>query len=128
MSLLVHGDELPVVEVRVLLRRGEGGVAEKLLDGPQVVPALELLTSVLGNRKNRHRAAACLALGMLGRPGPERTLASFLLDGDPFVRLCAYRGLKHLTGKDVAIDWMYGTLEQRSQGAEQYLAWLLERR
>jgi hypothetical protein len=90
--------------------------------------ALELLLSVLGNRKNTHRAAACLALGMLGRPGAERTLASFLLDGEPFVRMCAYRSLKQLTGKDVAIDWMYGAPAERAKGAEEYLAWLLARR
>ena len=115
-----RGEFEPAValEEEILLALGRTGEAG----------ALELLLSVLGNRQNRHRAAACLALGILGRPGAERTLVSFLLDGDPFVRLCAYRSLKQLTGKDVAIDWMYGTLDQRSAGAEEYLAWLLERR
>src|SRR4051794_33200545 len=41
MRLLVHGDQLPVVEVRVLLRRRERDVAEELLDAAQVGAGVE---------------------------------------------------------------------------------------
>ena len=91
-------------------------------------PACIVAPGVCAGADAAKESAKDLALGILGRPGPERTLATFLLDGDPFVRLCAYRSLKQLTGKDVDVDWMYGTLDERRSGAEQYLAWILERK
>ena len=114
------GEFAPVVklEEEILLALGRTGK-------PQ---ALELLLGVLSNRRNRHRGVACLALGMLGQAGGERTLASFLLDGDPFVRYCAYRSLSNLTGKDSAVDWMYGDGQERAKAAEEYFRWLLEKR
>jgi len=88
--------------------------------------AAEVLVQLLGNRRNTNRAVACLALGMTGQPSFARALASFLLDEDPFTRLCAYESLRRLTGKDVAIDWMYAPSEERFEGAEEYLKWFLE--
>src|SRR2546430_2188483 len=41
MRLPVHLDELPVVQMRVLLRRRERGVAEELLDAAQVRAGVE---------------------------------------------------------------------------------------
>ncbi|MEM7308249.1 MAG: HEAT repeat domain-containing protein [Planctomycetota bacterium] len=86
--------------------------------------ALDLLLSVLRNRRNRHRATACLALGVLGNERASRELATFLLDGDPFVRYCAYRSLARLTGHDLPVDWMYGPSKARTAAAEDYLRWI----
>ena len=57
---------------------------------------------------------------------PASALASFLLDEEPFTRLCAYESLRRLTGKDVAIDWMYAPSDERFRGAEEYLKWFLD--
>jgi HEAT repeat protein len=83
--------------------------------------AIELLLNVLANPLNRHRAAACLALGMVGRKGAEATLARFLLDGDPWVRFCAALSLAHLTGDAPKVDWMYAAPAVRSAAAEDWL-------
>ena len=89
--------------------------------------ALELLVNVLGNRQNRHRAVACLALGVLGRKGAERTLAGFLLDADPFVRYCAHRALLRLTERSGGIDWLAAPSQERAAAAEEVLRWILKR-
>jgi HEAT repeat protein len=86
--------------------------------------AKELLLNVLANRRNRHRASACLALGMLGPEaagGAERTLLTFLADGDPFVRFTAATSLTLLTEAEVDVDWMYGDPQARLAGAERYM-------
>ncbi len=88
--------------------------------------AAAMLADFLGNRRNRNRAAACLGLGLAGFTKHVKTLASFLLDGEPFVRFCAYEALRHLTGLDVQLDWMYGPADERFDGAERYLVWALE--
>lgn len=88
--------------------------------------AAEVLIQVLGNRRNTNRAAACLALGMTGQEAFAKQLTPFLLDEDPFTRLCAYESLRRLTDKDVAIDWMYAPSEERFAAAEDYLEWFLE--
>ena len=89
-------------------------------------PALRLVRvwrSIAGSRASWY---ACLALGMAGQSSFARALASFLLDEDPFTRLCAYESLRRLTKKDVAIDWMYAPSDERFRGAEEYLKWFLE--
>jgi hypothetical protein len=83
--------------------------------------AIELLLSAVANPKNRHRAAACLALGMVGRKSAAPTLARFLLDGDPWVRFTASLSLAHLTGESPSVDWMYGNPATRLAAAE---AWM----
>jgi HEAT repeat protein len=69
------------------------------------------------------RAEVCLALGMSGDMAAARDLAPRLLDSDPFVRFCAYEGVRHLTGQDFWADWMYGTLEERVNASQQYFRW-----
>lgn len=85
--------------------------------------AAELLIQVLGNRRGRFRAVACLALGMTGQEAGAATLATYLLDEDPFVRLCAYEAIRHVTGEDVFVDWMYGKSSERFAAAEEYFRW-----
>ncbi len=90
--------------------------------------ASELLISFLNNKRNRYRAVACLALGVAGHKSAERTLAAFLLDDDGFTRYCAYESLRHLSGRDVFADWMYGKSAERFEAAEAYWRWLVEKR
>jgi hypothetical protein len=93
--------------------------------------ALELLLGVLGNRKNRYRGEACLALGILGHKGAGHVLATFLIDGERFVRYCAARALAQLGSLPPnleAFDWMYATVEERGRAAEEVLRWQRARR
>ncbi len=89
--------------------------------------AAELLIRLARDRKSELRAWTCLALGMCGQVGSAAELLSFLLDEDPFVRFSASESLRHLCGKDVEVDWMYGPSAERFAAAEEYRRWFLER-
>ena len=100
----------------ILLALGRAG-------GPQ---AAELLLGILENTKNKHRAIACLALGMSGeRAGADR-LTRYLLDPDPFTRFCAFEALRHLVEYDEFFDWLYAPPEERFAAAEAAFSWLVE--
>src|SRR3954451_4943530 len=72
MRLLVHGDQLPVVEVRVLLRRRERDVAEELLDAAEVGAGIE---EMRGERvAHRVRRSA----------GAQRRLANVAVEEAPY--------------------------------------------
>lgn len=88
--------------------------------------AADLLAEFLQNRRNANRYAAVLGLAMGGSKEHVQLLASFLLDGDPFVRFCAHEALRHLSDLDIDVDWMYGEPKERFDGAERYLEWALE--
>ena len=87
--------------------------------------AADLLADFLANRHNRNRAYACLGLGIAGFQEHVKTLASFLLDGDPYVRFCSNEALRRLTGIELDVDWMYGEAADRFDGAETFLKWTL---
>ena len=44
-------------------------------------------------------------------------LLPLLHDADPFVRFCASESLRHLTGREMAVDWMYGPASERAAAA-----------
>ena len=117
---ITRGEFTPRValEEEILLALGRTG-------SPQ---AAELLIQLLGNRRGRFRAVGCLALGMTGQRAGAATLASFLLDPDPFVRYCAYRAIREVTGEDVFADWMFGASRERVAAAEEYYRWTHEER
>ena len=69
------------------------------------------------------RAHACLALGMCTEPLVAKELLPFLLDEDPFVRFAASESLRHLKGKELAVDWMYGPSQERFAAAEEARRW-----
>jgi hypothetical protein len=64
---------------------------------------------------------------MCTEPSTAPALLPLLLDAEPFVRFCAYESLRRLSGKDVAIDWMYGPSAERFDAAEEYRRWSLAR-
>ena len=107
-----------LLEDEILLALGRTGEAR----------AAEGLVAVLKGRKNKHRAVALLAVGMTGQRWAARDVAGYLVDPDPFTRFCAYESLRHLTGKDVSIDWMYGTSRERFDASQEYLKWIAEHR
>lgn len=78
--------------------------------------------------RNPYRAHACLALGISGQKAFAPDLVPVLLDGDGFVRFCAYESLRHLTGQDYWADWMYGDNRVRFAAADRYRASLAARR
>ena len=90
--------------------------------------AANLLADFLANRHNRNRAYACLGLGIAGFQEHVKTLASFLLDGDPYVRFCSHEALHRLTGIELDVDWMYGEAADRFDGAETFLKWTLAKK
>ena len=83
-----------------------------------------VLRELLDNREHAYRAWACLGLGVSGDREQSSALVPFLMDEEPFVRLCAWRALKHLTGQDFFADWLYGDRLTYARAAEQYFAWI----
>lgn len=87
--------------------------------------AVELVLAALQGGARELRAHACLALGMCARAELAPKLLPLLLDEDPFVRFCAAEGLRHLTGRDHAVDWLAAPAEARQTAAEEFRQWLL---
>ena len=88
--------------------------------------AAELLVQLLQNRRSGFRGWTCLALASCAetfpppaRLGTAREMLPFLLDEDPFVRLCASESLRLLTERVPAIDWMYADTETRFAAAQE---------
>lgn len=90
--------------------------------------AAELLLQLLRDEHSDLRGWACRALARCEMRSTAGALLPFLVDPDPFVRLCAYESLRTLTGKDVELDWMSAPPAERQAGAEAYRAWLAEQR
>jgi hypothetical protein len=79
--------------------------------------AVELLFSVLRGGARELRGPAALGLGMCAQRALAGRLLPLLADTDPFVRFCTSESLRHLTGKSVAVDWLYGSLAEREAAA-----------
>jgi len=73
--------------------------------------ALAPLTKILEDPKRAGRAACALALGRVS--GSETALVDALGDEDPWVRYCAFRGLRERTGEDRFIDWVHAAKKDR---------------
>jgi HEAT repeat protein len=82
--------------------------------------AVTAIARLLATGDARLRAHACLAAASSGGRALLQPLVHALLDDDGFVRLCAGEALRHMTGKDVAGDWLYGALAERGAAAEQW--------
>jgi len=91
-------------------------------------PAVDALAEVVRDRGHPQRAAACLALGATGRKTAGPHLLYTLKDGDPFVRLCAYLGLKRLTGHDFFVDWLAADDKELERGFQEWGRWLVRGR
>ena len=85
----------------------------------------EVLTRFIAeNPDSVLRAHACLALGMSGQKSVASKLVPSLIHADGFVRYCAYRSLRQLTGQDFWANWMYGERKGWFAIGEYYLRWL----
>jgi hypothetical protein len=116
------GGEVEVMDPGRKLFRQEVPLAEEVLLalGRTREPlAIELVLGVLEGEAHELRAHACLALGMCARPAVAPQLLPALLDADPFVRFAASEALRHLTGKQVALDWMAAPAAERRAAAEE---------
>lgn len=82
--------------------------------------AVEALDGLLTRPDFSRRAHACLAAAATGDAALLRPLLQALLDDDGFVRFCAHEALRHLTGRDVPADWMYGDVEQGGAAAQMW--------
>lgn len=111
----------PIVplEDTVLVRLGRIG------DEPAVAA---LRAFLLEQTDNPHRAVACLAAGITADRSLCQPLTRRLLDEDPFVRYCAYRALRQLTGQDYFADWFYGEAAERGAAASRYFSWAARNR
>jgi HEAT repeat protein len=90
--------------------------------------AIDALAEVVRDRGHPQRAAACLALGATGKRSAGPHLLYTLKDGEPFVRLCAYLGLKRLTGKDFFVDWLAADDKELERGFQEWGRWLVRGR
>ena len=68
------------------------------------------------------RGPACLALAATGTAEAGAVLVDALEASRPFVRLCAYLGLRELTGEDHFADWLYGDPGKRAVAVAEYRA------
>ncbi len=89
--------------------------------------AVELVLAALQGGARELRAHACLALGMCAQPDLAPKLLPALLDEDPFVRFAAAEALRHLTGREHAVDWLAAPAAERQTAAEELRLWLLTR-
>ncbi len=67
-----------------------------------------MLLARLADVNQLGRAETALALGAVGGKKILARLIGALLDRDPWLRFCAYRALKALSGQDFCCDWLYG--------------------
>jgi hypothetical protein len=86
--------------------------------------AVDALASLLRDREQEARAAACIALGATRRIGAAPHLLYVLRDEDPFVRVCAYLALRHLTSQDFFVDWLSGSPRDLEKGFQEWGRWL----
>lgn len=92
-------------------------------------PLLEAATLELGRTGDE---AAIETLGSLGTPEAALALGSIggkkvlphllkLLESDNgWTRYCAYKALKHVTGKDFTCDWIFGDAKARENATNRY--------
>jgi len=114
-------DQFNLMMVRIMVRPP---VWESLLlecgrtGSKAVVP---YLASVLRDpKRSAGRAEAALALGAIGGPEAVSALLLALEGDDPWMRFCAYRSLKTLSGKDHFADWIFGSKADRARAAWNY--------
>jgi hypothetical protein len=81
---------------------------------------LALLRMLLTADGFQHVAATCWALGCGRDRAAAKSIHGFLLDSDPFVRYCAYRALKSITGQDFFADWLQGNMFDMAEAAKKY--------
>ncbi|MEW6743050.1 MAG: HEAT repeat domain-containing protein [Planctomycetota bacterium] len=108
----------PLFEETVILELGRTGEEE----------AVSLLRDLLTEASVDYRGAICLALAATKNRAAGIHLVYALQDADPFVRLCAFLGLKELTAQDFGADWLYGPPAEREKARQQYALWLLKNR
>ena len=101
--------DVPLEEIAILM-------APKTKD-PKVI---ETLRKRLAEDDYRYRAVTCLALGLTRDKKVGKSLLHCLTDDDPYVRLCAYRALRQITGNDYFADWLYGSPVAWVQAQRQY--------
>ena len=82
--------------------------------------AVQAIAALLARPDLTRRSAACLAAAATGDRTLLQPLLRALLDDDGFVRFCAYEALRHLTGRDVWADWMYGDAAERGAAAQMW--------
>ncbi|MFN0204882.1 MAG: HEAT repeat domain-containing protein [Planctomycetota bacterium] len=78
------------------------------------------LRALLATNGYKHIGATCYALGVARDRLAAKTIYEHLLDSDPFVRLCAYRALKLITGRDFFCDWIGGSSMDWAEAARKY--------
>ncbi len=87
-------------------------------------PAIDALADVLRDRSHPARAIAAIALGATRRTSAAPPLLYALKDEEPFVRLCAWFGLKRLTGQEFFVDWLAGNAHDLEKGFQEWGGWL----
>jgi hypothetical protein len=85
--------------------------------------AVHALAALLEQRDLGCLGEVCLAAGLTGSRSLLQPLARRLLDGDGFVRFCAYEALRKSTGKDFWADWLYGDVAERGAAAQEWFRW-----
>jgi hypothetical protein len=90
--------------------------------------AIDALADLLHDKGHPDRGAACLALGATGRVEAGPHLLYALKDDEPFVRLCAYLGLKHLTHHDHFVDWLSASASDLDKAFQEWGRWLVRSR
>lgn len=92
-------------------------------------PLLEVATLELGRTGDEAAidtlaglgtAEAALALGSIGGPKALPPLLKLLESEDGWTRYCAYKALKHVTGKDYVCDWVFGDAKSREEATRRY--------
>lgn len=82
--------------------------------------AEDLLITILKGPKTEGKAEAAIALATLATGKGIQALLEALLDDDGWVRYCAARALKHVTGKEVTANWIFLSKQELKRHADKY--------
>jgi hypothetical protein len=102
-------DNIPLEEIAIFAaaRTRDKAILQKLCDH-------------LGRDDYPYRAVTCLALGTTRDKKVGKAMLHCLTDEDAYTRLCAYRALKQITGKDFFVDYLYGNSLNWVQAVHEY--------
>ena len=90
--------------------------------------AVAALVERARDAKYPERGAACVALGATRRGDAATALLFLLRDTDPFVRLCAWAGLRRITSQAFFANWIDGDPKERERAAAEWARWLARNR
>lgn len=87
------------------------------------VRALPVLIEILNARLPYGSAEAAIVLGNFRYRSAISALLDSLTTANGWIRFCAYRALRQISGEDFLADWFYGSTAEHTNAARRYRRW-----